>query len=435
MKKKTLLLWILFVSSTLCTFAQNSLKSGPMLGDVQMISASIWAQFANTDRVYCVYYERDATEEKSFQIWGTPNEKFGHTCVFELNDLKPNTVYEYYINDKQKKYTFTTQALWQWRTDAPDFTMALGSCTYINETEYDRPGKAYGDGYGIFTRIAEKKPNLMLWMGDNIYLREPDWSSLGGIVRRYTHTRSCPELQTLLQACPNYAIWDDHDFGPNDADGSFIHKDWTLEAFQHFWANPSYGLPDSKGITTQFTHSDVEFFLLDNRYHKVAPNVDGMKSTILGNAQIEWLIQALKASKATFKLVAIGGQFLNTVSKFENYATVSEERQRIIDLITSNSIPGVVFLSGDRHCTELSALPLSNGYTLYDLTVSPLTSGPYDMSAEENTLRVKGTVVGERNFATLSFQGKKGERTMTIRVFDQNGQEKWNKTIAQEMKK
>jgi alkaline phosphatase D len=123
------------------------------------------------------------------------------------------------------------------------------------------------------------------------------------------------------------------------------------------------------------------------------------------------------------------------VAKFENYATVPQERQRLIDLIAANEISNVVFLSGDRHCSELSSLPLANGTTLYDLTVSPLTSGPYDMSAEENTLREKGSLLAERNFATLSFEGKKGSRTLTIRQFDSNGVEKWNKTILQEQKK
>ena len=36
-------------------------------------------------------------------------------------------------------------------------------------------------------------------------------------------------------------------------------------------------------------------------------------------------------------------------------------------------IRGVVFLSGDRHTTELSELTMSNGRRSTDLTVSPLT--------------------------------------------------------------
>ena len=92
----------------------------------------------------------------------------------------------------------------------------------------------------------------------------------------------------------------------------------------------------------------------------------------------------------------------------------------------------MVFLTGDRHFTELSALPLKDGRTIYDLTCSALTSGTY--KAGENTLRVEGTVVDQRNFATLTFSGKKNERVMTIRVFDGRGVQQWERAIPQEKK-
>ncbi|MFY7971513.1 MAG: alkaline phosphatase D family protein [Flavobacteriales bacterium] len=432
---KKCLLTFLLSFSILFTLAQNKLVAGPMLGDVQMISAKIWGQTSSAAQAYISYYPKDHPE-KSASVAAQPDALFGNSVVWNLNDLTPATTYFYYFEgNKTQTYTFTTQALWQWRTDAPDFRVAIGSCTYINEEAYDRPGKAYGGEYKIFTSIKEQEPQVMLWMGDNIYLREPDWSSLGGIVRRYNHTRKTPELQALMSSCANYAIWDDHDFGPNDADGSFIHKDWTLDAFTHYWANPSYGLPQSKGITTQFQYSDVEFFLLDNRYHRVAADVKGQQSTILGEDQINWLIQALKFSRAPFKMIVVGGQFLNTIDKFETFSTVPAERERIIKAITDNNITGVVFLTGDRHCTELSQLTLENGQVIYDLTVSPLTSGPYDTSKEDNQLRVEGTTVAERNFATLDFSGPKDKRVLTITVRNSDGEKKWVREILQPAKK
>ena len=92
----------------------------------------------------------------------------------------------------------------------------------------------------------------MLWLGDNIYLREPDWNSWTGIIHRYTHDRATPQLQPFMASVHNYAIWDDHDFGPNDSDKSFWNKNLTLKAFKLFWANPSYGTGDIKGTTTSF---------------------------------------------------------------------------------------------------------------------------------------------------------------------------------------
>ena len=48
-------------------------------------------------------------------------------------------------------------------------------------------------------------------------------------------------MQPLLARTHNYAIWDDHDFGPNDSDRSSAIKAITLEAFKDSWPNPSYG--------------------------------------------------------------------------------------------------------------------------------------------------------------------------------------------------
>jgi hypothetical protein len=124
---------------------------------------------------------------------------------------------------------------------------ATGSCAYINEAAYDRPGNPYGSEYEIFEAINESKPDFMIWLGDNMYLREPDWNSWTGITKRWTHSRSVPEMQPLLASAHHYAIWDDHDYGPNNSDRGWWNKNQTYEAFQLFWANPSYGIGDMKG--------------------------------------------------------------------------------------------------------------------------------------------------------------------------------------------
>lgn len=193
--------------------------------------------------------------------------------------------------------------------------------------------------------------------------------------------------------------------------------------------NPSYGMPEFSGVTTSFSYSDVDFFLLDNRMHKVAPEVKGQKSTILGEEQVNWLINALASSKSTFKVIAVGGQFLNTVDKFETFSTVPDERQKILDAIAANNITGVIFLTGDRHCAELSKLTLPNGIDVYDLTTSPLTSKAYDLSKEDNKVRIEGKVAAQRNFATIDFKGPRKERTAEITVWGNTGAVLWTFTV------
>jgi alkaline phosphatase D len=366
----------------------------------------------------------------------------GNSCIIDIEGLEPGTTYQYrpYIDvasgyASSRSYILTTQELWQYRKEAPDFKLALGSCSFVNEPSYDRPGEPYGAEFHIFDTIVKKDPDLMLWLGDNVYLREVDFQSYGSMVHRYTHSRSQREIQNLLKHCPNVAIWDDHDFGPNDSNGSFIHKSWSLEAFKAFWPNPSFGLDDTengKGITTQFQFSDIDFFLLDNRYHRTwKDSVGNTAPSILGETQLNWLLQALKHSQAPFKLIAIGGQFLNSAAVYENFANYEQEREFIIDAIEEENIHGVVFLTGDRHCGELSFMPLENNNGVYDLTVSPLTSRAFDMSKEENKWRVENTITGVRHFATLDFTGKKKHRVLTINVFDSNGKLLWTRDIPQ----
>ena len=62
------------------------------------------------------------------------------------------------------------------------------------------------------------------------------------------------------------------------------------------------------GITGLFQWSDVDFFLMDNRYHRTSNNNFTVDRQILGKDQIDWLINALTFSQATFKFIAMGGQ-------------------------------------------------------------------------------------------------------------------------------
>lgn len=421
-----------------CTgFAQPAIN-GPMLGHVDMLAATVWMQCHGPCAARMEYWKASSPDSVMRTPVQDSDPSQAHCFDFDLDGLVPGTEYRYrpIVNGKAalaEPLTFRTQTLWKHRTDPPAFTVALGSCTYVNEPAYDRPGTPYGGGYGIFDAIAAKQPDAMLWLGDNIYLREPDWGTRSGYLHRYTHTRSLPEMQRLLRTGAHYAIWDDHDYGPNDADGSWIHGDMALAFFDLFWPNPTCGAPGVKGAITSFSHADVDFFLLDNRSHRVPGNMSTSAPGMLGDAQVDWLIRALKYSDAAFKVVAVGSQVLNSAAIDETYATMGAERERLLKRIEDEGLRNVIFLTGDRHFTELSSVQLKDGRTLYDLTCSPLTSGVHKPK-EVNANRVGGTLVEQRNFATLSFSGVRKERVMTMRVFDGEGQLLWERAIQEERK-
>lgn len=424
--------------------ALAQLATQPMVGHVGLRDARIWLQSEVPGDMSIECWPSDASPTPSTLIRSTTREarpQSGHTAIVEVGGLLPGTLYRFRVlmdgspvtaGFEEEWLSFTTQPLWQYRSDPPEFTVAIGSCSYINEPAFDRPGKSYGGGYEIFQTIADQSPDLMLWLGDNVYFREVDWGSRSGMVHRYSHLRALPEMQALLGCCPHYAIWDDHDFGPNDADGSWIHKDWAAQTFADFWPNPSQGLPDldGQGITTAFSFMDIDFFLLDNRTFRVNPDNQSREPQALGKAQIDWLMSALQFSKAPFKVVALGGQMLSDYAMYENMAQFPAERTSILERIEAEGIEGVVFLSGDRHSSELSALTLDNGHAILDFTCSALTSGTYDHSAEPNHNRVEGTSVGVRNYGTLTFRGERTAREMILRTFDAAGNLLWERSCS-----
>ncbi|MCK5538145.1 MAG: alkaline phosphatase family protein [Bacteroidales bacterium] len=420
------------------SIAQNKLIiSGPMVGYTNTREAALWIQTKKSTQVKFAYFIENQANKKWWTQSITSNKSNLFIVKLIADSVMPGNKYNYevYINNVKLEFNyplkFKTPPVWKYQTDAPDFTIACGSGTYVNEKLYDRVGKAYGSKYEIFPQIAKQQPDAMIWLGDNIYLRGDEWNSNTGIAHRYTHTRSLPELQSLLASTANYAIWDDHDAGPNDCDGSFWNIDATLDYFELFWANPSVGVKNIKGAVSYFNWGDVDFFLLDNRYHREPNRLKKEGKTMLGEKQLNWLKESLSYSSATFKVIVIGGQVLNTAKNYETYANYGfdKERQEILDFIINQEIRGVFFLSGDRHFTEFSMLS-ENNISIYDLTVSPLTSGVGASSiAEINKNRVKGSLVETQNFALLKFHGKHNERILNINIIDAKGNLLWEKNI------
>ncbi|MEL6718944.1 MAG: alkaline phosphatase D family protein, partial [Bacteroidota bacterium] len=139
--------------------------------------------------------------------------------------------------------------------------------------------------------------------------------------------------------------------------------------------------------------------------------------------------------RAPFKMIAIGGQVLNTAKVFENYAHHHEkERELLLKRIEQEGIKNVVFLTGDRHHTELSKLVNGAGNTLYDVTVSPLTSGVARQKNEVNENRVPNTLVHQHNYGILEFSGPRLERQLKISIYNAQNELLWTQTIDSEAK-
>jgi alkaline phosphatase D len=441
-------------------YAQTqNIIAGPMLGNIELRNATIWAELKPNTKANLFYWKKNTNPVKT-AIAVTANNapmQWFNVVKYAIVNLEPNTTYEYIIEPNITKFTtmpklahsFTTKQLWQWRGNAPDVTFLTGSCAYFNYAEYDRPGKPYGLDSTIFLTMANEKADFMMWLGDNWYTREIDFSSHYGMENRASQDRRQKVLQPFLKAMPHYAIWDDHEFGPNDADGSFIFKETAKKVFDNYWCNPTSG-QDGKGTYTKFSFSDVDFFMLDDRYFrtsdKLKDTVDGKPNTekaMIGKQQMEWLKASLlfannnnngpgnQTNNASFKIICVGSQVLSPKSRFDKWADFKTEFNELVQFIKDYNITGVVFFSGDRHHTEINKVPQEGMYPLYDITISPLTSSGHEFGKEgDNTFRVLG-VDKIQNYGQIKVTGKPKERILTINIMDIKGKQVATYSIKQ----
>lgn len=427
-----------FVQQPLNQDRHNTLlRSGPMAGYAELTEASLWVQTTRPAEVQFRYWVEGQPQTSALSELVKTTKAGDHVAQVILSLLEPGTKYNYelYLDGKlvprPYRLAFQTQSFWQWRTDPPAFTVMFGSCAYVNQESHDRPGKPYGSDHEIFTAMAAKQPDLMLWLGDNVYYREPDFFSVAQMQARYAHTRALPEMQALLAATQNYAIWDDHDYGPNDADWTYRMKQPALEIFKSYWVNPAYGHDDVRGVFFNFTWNDIEFFMLDNRYHR-SPNYsrDSLR-VMFGAAQMRWLKDALAASRAPFKMIVAGNQMLNPMSPGESFTKFPYEQQEFLQWLQTQKVYGVVFLSGDRHITELIKIQPEGFYPLYDYTNSSLTAGTYKADKDANNpARVAGTLFdNQHNFGLLRFEGPRTDRKLTMECYDKTGQLAWKHEV------
>lgn len=434
-------------SETVQVTPAKRLLAGPMLGYVEHREAAIWIEVAHeVGEAKMVYYPIDSPANDN-NITINLNEA-GRTprVHFYLPELDINTTYQYdiYLDGEKQEFAyptqFTTRTLWEYITDAPDLTFLFGSCNYINDSIYDRPGEPYGQDTKILETLAKQPADFMLWLGDNTYYRPADYSSVSGMAYRNRHTRSLPALQPLLAAMSHYAIWDDHDFGPNDGNKTFDLKQESLKLFKDYWANKTYGEAGNAGVYSKIQMADAEFFLLDDRYHR-SPNTYPDKHSekeFLGKRQMQWLKEGLMASNklVNFRFIVVGNQVLNPVNEFECFRHFTNEWEELMEFIVQHRIEGVVFLSGDRHMTEMNFFqPGKEFYRLYDITSSPLTShafsGITDNKEYSNPARVDSTLLAEQNFIKASITGSflKEDRTLTFEAIDANGKVRWTKSF------
>ena len=405
-----------------------------MHGPAELTSATLWIQTDSPAMVVVAWRPEGEVTEQRVELLATAASD--NVVVARLTGLKPGATADYRVEAgaDRRGGTIRAQPWWARPAAARDLTIAFGSCFFLADPDPQWPGSDYGGGFGIFDVIAASKPDVMLWLGDNLYLQQPDLYDPASMAARYRRQRGFAPLQKLLTATSHLAIWDDHDYGPNDSDTSYVLKGETLKLFERYWPNPSLGLPDLPAAFGEARYGDVLFFLLDDRYFRSPDRwPEGPDKTMFGARQLEWLKQALvSAPRSAIKIVAGGGQFWNRASRFEGWQHFATERTAFADWLVRERIEGVVFLSGDRHFGELLKIDRPGAYPLYEFTSSPLTSRPparLDKADSANPDIVPGTLAVKRQFGLMHVSGPGNDRRIAFEARDGEGTLLWRQEI------
>ena len=394
------------------------LMQGPMVGAVTDTDAKIWVRTSGAFTVSVVY---DVTPDFSSAKQTEPvmvEKANDYTEVITISDLEPSTEYFYEIRvdgikdrylKKLKPLRFETAPS---AGEAADLRIAFGSCPKWQDDRIQP----------IWPWVTHHEPDIFFWIGDNIYgdTLDPD------ILREeYRRQREIAGLQPLIHNTSSLAVWDDHDFGLNNHDRTNPVKEGAYEVFLEYWPNPSFGLPDVKGIFYTYTWGQVEFFVIDGRWYRDPDeDPDTPEKTMLGAAQYAWLTEKLEASTAVFKVLVSGsGWSKNKGPGGDSWAGFLHERNRLFDFIRDREITGVVGISGDTHVGELNVIPWSDhgGYDFYDMVSSPMAQVIPDSWLERRPeQRIWPVYFQGSNFGLIDF-AMGDDPTMSYRLVDTFG--------------
>lgn len=283
----------------------------------------------------------------------------------------------------------------------------------------------------IWDAVLAAKPDLFVFLGDNIY---GDTRDMDVLRSKYARLAAIDGVRRLRAEVPVIATWDDHDFGENDAGGEYPMKEQSRRIFLDFWGEP----PESPrrerdGVYASYTFGPdgrrVQVILLDLRYNRTPlatspflDSADGYKqwaermgkagrevpgpyarnpdpaATMLGERQWRWLEEQLR-QPADVRVIGSSLQVLADFPGWEAWVNYPNDQQRLFRLIRDTGARGVFMISGDTHYGELSRQGENVPYPLYDLTSSGLTEVWH--APVPNALRSDGRSFRQANFGTI----------------------------------
>jgi alkaline phosphatase D len=297
----------------------------------------------------------------------------------------------------------------------------------------------------IWDAVLDAGPDLFVFLGDNVYGDSRDPAVLA---EAYAMLAAQPGFARLRERVPIAAIWDDHDYGENDAGAEYPAKEASRRLFLDFWGEAAGPRAERDGIWASYAFGEpgrrVRLVLPDLRSQRTALRrrdlgvpykewaaaregrgvvagpygVDAAPgATMLGEAQWGWLERAL-AAPAEVRIVGSGVQVLAEPTGWEGWANFGDDRLRLLEVLWRTRAGGVVFASGDLHWGEVSRMPHGGPYPLWELTTSGLTE-TWPVVAP-NDRRV-GDPVREANFGVIEIGWAGASTALELRLHGADG--------------
>ena len=297
-------------------------------------------------------------------------------ATFDLIDLLEDTTYYYVIIADGRRYP--SQGTLKFKTvkiNQPySFAIACSSCAGGTISQFSNLGVSNSKVFDLIRNYKYQKEDgqdsnldLFVHMGDLHYrndlpvigLKE---NYLDDYQYNYHLVMTQKRQKDLYQNIPLAYVWDDHDYGTNDSDGSYNLKYIASKAYRE--QVPHYSLVETLedkrqgAIYQSFTIGRVRFIMTDSRFYQDPTDaVDNNNKTLLGQNQREWLFQQLKIAKQR----QIDNQegltvWVNSIpwiakqnSAIGSWNKFSHERNKIANFIKENQIDKLIMISGDAH--------------------------------------------------------------------------------------
>jgi alkaline phosphatase D len=285
----------------------------------------------------------------------------------------------------------------------------------------------------IWQAMNQEQADLFVLLGDNVYGDTEDMQELKA---KYAKQWATSGMQTMLANTLTIGIWDDHDFGKNDAGAEYPQKEASRQIMLDYFNVPkdSPRRIRADGIYTSHiltqSNTKVQIILPDLRWNRSplesvdklnymlskVPNdlgpyipIKDESTTMLGETQWQWLEQQLQ-QPADVRVLATSLQFLPEFSGWESWANLPHERQRFLALLDKYQIDNLVIVSGDTHWSEFSQITRNNQKLLWEMTASGLTEEWKNVSPNQHRV---GESYAKANYGVIELSGK--QLTMSIK--------------------